>query len=315
VDRRRTISALLIAASLLGARAPDPVPIREALWTVPQRQFDVLTTAPPECLTLPPDRDERRLVAIGRTIFQSPLLLGGHAARAGLSCASCHRNGRGNPDFKFPGLSSTPGTADVSSSLMSKVRGDGQFNPVRIPDLALDSPKVSRSASDPALRNFVRSLVVDEFDGAKPSPQTLDALVAYVRSLGEPGCAARGMRRETVSVQIGEVLLDLNAVRLALDADDIETAKLAITTIRHRLGQMAARFQGVKRDAQILVTLDKKLAHLVSHRDPSTSQMKRALDRWTVDFDPVARTLISDEEASLYNIERVRLWLARSAPI
>ena len=32
-----------------------------------------------------------------------PLLLGGQAARAGVACESCHRNGRTNPDFDFPG--------------------------------------------------------------------------------------------------------------------------------------------------------------------------------------------------------------------
>ncbi|MGF7473737.1 hypothetical protein WFJ45_23635, partial [Salmonella enterica subsp. enterica serovar Minnesota] len=78
----------------------------------------------------PPLNDSAR---IGRAAFNSPLLLGGQAARAGLSCASCHRNGRGNPDFHFPGISGAPGTADVTASLLSSHRGDGQFNPKPIP--------------------------------------------------------------------------------------------------------------------------------------------------------------------------------------
>jgi tetratricopeptide (TPR) repeat protein len=62
-----------------------------------------LSAEPAECLVEPAGAEARRSVAIGRIAFRAPLLLGGQAARAGMSCATCHRNGRGNPDFLFPG--------------------------------------------------------------------------------------------------------------------------------------------------------------------------------------------------------------------
>nr|QQZ49991.1 hypothetical protein JKL49_25640 [Phenylobacterium glaciei] len=61
---------------------------------------------------------------------------GGQAARAGVACETCHRSGRSNPDFLFPGVSGPPGSADVTSSLFSSHRGDGIDDPVPIPDLS-----------------------------------------------------------------------------------------------------------------------------------------------------------------------------------
>ncbi|MFL6729987.1 MAG: hypothetical protein ACJ8EZ_08675, partial [Sphingomicrobium sp.] len=81
------------------------LPIREARWLQSPDLVADLTTQPPECLAWPADTAQRSSVAVGRALFRSPLLLGGQAARAGLSCASCHRNGRSNPHFHFPGIS------------------------------------------------------------------------------------------------------------------------------------------------------------------------------------------------------------------
>jgi hypothetical protein len=314
VDRRRTFAALLIAFTGLGASAADPFFIKEALWTVPERRVAVLTYAPAECLTVPANRDERALVALGRTVFQSPLLLGGQAARSGLSCASCHRNGRGNPDFFFPGLSKAAGTADVTSSLMSRVRGDGHFNPTLIPDLALDRPKISRSRSDRALRVFIRGLVVEEFDGREPPARILDGLTAYVRALDPAACAGKGEQPITAAVHIGALVLETAAARQSLVDGDPESARLALTAVRHRLGQMAARYPAVKPSIQLLVDLDRDLARIMA--DPATEQSGRVkpLDRWTTRFSRAAQRLQADEPRSLYEPERLRQWLGRNDP-
>jgi hypothetical protein len=312
VDRRRTFAALLIALAGLGASEADPFPIKEALWTVPERRLAALTHSPAECLTLPADRDERTLVALGRTAFQSPLLLGGQAARSGLSCASCHRNGRGNPDFHFPGLSKAAGTADVTSSLMSRVRGDGQFNPALIPDLALDTPKISRKRNDPALRAFIRGLVVEEFDGREPPARILDGLTAYIRAFDPAACAGKREQPVTAAVHIGAMVLEIAAVRHSLVDGDPQSARLALTAVRHRLGQMAARYQKVKPSRQLLVDLDKELARTMA--DPATEPNDRvkALDRWTTRFSRAAPRLLADEQRSLYEPERLRQWLGRN---
>ena len=158
------------------------VPLRALRWLAPGTdRVAALTTQPSECL--PPAAIGDRAVEVGRAAFRSPLLLGGQASRAGLSCNACHLQGRGNPDFAFPGLSGAPGTADVTSSLFSSHRGDGIANPVPIPDLSAANHKISRDPASPALADFINGLVVDEFDGAPPPPAVRAGLAAYVRAL------------------------------------------------------------------------------------------------------------------------------------
>ena len=135
-DRARQGVLIFAAAGLLAAAAPADPPIRAERWLAPAARLTALTREPAECLARPGSVSAAKSIAIGRTAFRAPLLLGGQAARAGLSCSSCHRNGRGNPDFLFPGISGAPGTADVTASLLSSHRGDGIFNPRPIPDLA-----------------------------------------------------------------------------------------------------------------------------------------------------------------------------------
>jgi len=140
----------------------------------------ILTHQPAECLSLPRDAEAAWRVEVGRAAFRTPLLLGGQAARAGVACATCHRNGRANADFDFPGVSGAPGTADVTASLFSAHRGDDLFDPRPIPDLAgpMDRLKVSRDEASPALKTFIRGLVTEEFDGDPPLEAVLDGLVA-----------------------------------------------------------------------------------------------------------------------------------------
>jgi hypothetical protein len=179
--------ALGAAAALLlsGASTPVELPIRDARWLTSPDLVADLTRQPVECRSISHDAALRRSEEIGRVAFRAPLLLGGQAARAGLSCATCHRNGRTNPHFDFPGLSGDAGTADVTASLMSSHRGDGIFNPKPIPDLAGDPAKlkVSRNPAKEDLKKFIHGLITQEFDGPEPPPAALNGLVAYVRSV------------------------------------------------------------------------------------------------------------------------------------
>ena len=124
----------------------------------PQRAF---ATAPAECLRPPRERAAALSVEVGRAAFGTPVLLGGQAARAGLSCESCHRAGRGNPDFQFPGASGAPGTADVTLSLFSSHRGNGVHDPKAIPDLSGPRDRLKVAPGD--LPKFIRGLIVEEF--------------------------------------------------------------------------------------------------------------------------------------------------------
>jgi len=196
MDRRQRPARLLgLAVLLLVATAADApqLPIREARWLKTPDLLADLTTQPAECLAMPKDAALRQSVETGRALFRSPLMLGGQAARVGLSCSSCHRNGRSNPHFHFPGISGDPGTADVTASIMSSHRGDDIFNPKPIPDLGGEPAKL-RISRDPTKRDlsvFIHGLITQEFDGPEPSPAALDSVVAYVNALGPGACVGK----------------------------------------------------------------------------------------------------------------------------
>ncbi len=290
----RFLSALPLAL-LAGAADGPTLPVREARWLAPDSVYAGLTREPPECFAPPADPAERRRAEIGRIAFRAPLLLGGQAARAGLSCASCHRNGRGNPDFLFPGLSGPPGTADVTASLMSSHRGDGLFNPRPIPDLggpreALKVPQDPRGA----LETFIRGLVAEEFDGPDPDPAIIDGLAAYVRAL-RPASCGRGGRRVTLASRLA--LVDEAARLAAVQSGD--TRRLLIAAARSQLGAIDERFAipGGESARALLREADGELHTLGAGQN----DMRRWRRQWPV----WQRRLLRMEVRSLFDRERL----------
>lgn len=171
------------------ADTPKASNIRALRWLAPQSDKVKFLTSMPASCSEKPDLSNDRQRMLGKLAFESPALLGGAAARMGLSCSSCHLNGRGNPDFFIEGVSDKPGTADVTSSLLSKVRGDGNFNPVAIPDVGLRDGKQIRDRRSAEFKAKVRGLVVEEFDGQEPSVEVFDALIVYLDSLNPLSCS------------------------------------------------------------------------------------------------------------------------------
>jgi hypothetical protein len=293
----RFLSALPFAL-LLGAAADGlDLPVREARWLAPDKVFEGLSREPAECFIRPADAAERRRAGIGRVAFRTPLLLGGQAARAGLSCAACHRNGRGNPDFLFPGLSGRPGTADVTASLMSSHRGDGRFNPKPIPDLAgpRRALKVSQDPSRRTLEAFIRGLVVEEFDGPEPSSQVLDGLAAYVRALRPDAC---GRRDHKVGLASRLALVGESAELSGTEAG--ETRRLLLAAARSQLGAIDERFAvpGGESAREVLREADRELRKLRS----GEVDMRTWRRRWPGWRDRLLRL----EPASLFDSKRLR---------
>jgi hypothetical protein len=182
-----------------------------------------LTTRPPGC-EKPRDMDD--LVrgsddalystrTLGRIAFESPVLLGGAATRTGLSCGSCHINGRGNPHFFIRGISDKPGTADVTNSILSKTRGDGQFNPTVIPDIALRDGKQLKDRTGQAFRDKVHALIEGEFDGAAPGGQVFASVIAYMDGLDPSACGAAPPPPFTSAPSAGE---DVEVAEIAAGA-------------------------------------------------------------------------------------------------
>lgn len=306
MDRRRALARFLAAGAagclIAGAARAPVLPISEARWLTPDALYRGLSREPGECLVPPADPGQRRAVAVGRTAFRTPLLLGGQAARAGLSCASCHRNGRGNPFFRFPGLSGAPGTADVTSSIMSHHRGDGTVNPKPIPDLAAPpaSRIVSHDPSSRALERFIRGLIVEEFDGPEPSPAVLDGLSAYVRSIRAERCPQRDVP-VTLSRRLDEVE---TALRLARGSDP-ETARLLIAAARSTLGAVDERFRlpGLEPSRALLRSIDGELRLLRAGSGDVEEWLRRWPDR--------RRRLMARERFSLFNPVVLRRQIAR----
>jgi hypothetical protein len=297
----RFLSALPFALLLGGAADGLKLPVREARWLAPGALYNGLSREPAECFVPPADPRERRRAEIGRIAFRTPLLLGGQAARAGLSCASCHRNGRGNPDFLFPGLSGAPGTADVTASLMSSHRGDGRFNPKPIPDLGgpREALKVSQDPRDGKLETFIHGLVAEEFDGPEPSAEVLEGLAAYVRALRPEACK-RGERRISLASRLA---LTGRAVELA-GAEAGETRRLLFAAARSQLGAIDERFAiaGGEPARAVLRNADRELAALRSGQGD--------LGAWRRHWPGWKRRLLGLERNSLFDARRLRTSLA-----
>jgi len=195
-------SSLLCVVLFFGVDPPGAAAGLEAFalddlkWT--DRRADrgaALTRAPSECVARPPDPSRAAWIALGRIAFRSPILLGGVAARSGMRCDTCHRNGHGNPAFFIDGVSSESGTADVTGSLFSRSRDDGVSNPVPIPSLvdAASNPPFGSVAPKADLRDFLIAVVVDEFQGPLPPSAVTEGLLAYLGALRSTACPAHAV--------------------------------------------------------------------------------------------------------------------------
>ncbi len=314
MDRRRQATrfltgvAVAVAGIAVAGVAMQP-PLRAARWLPADRQAHALAYEPTECLLRATDPQALHAIAIGRAAFRTPLLLGGQAARAGLSCNSCHRNGRGNPDFRFPGLSGLPGTADVTSSLMSSHRGDGVDNPKAIPDLsgAEDKLKISRAPADRKLETFIHGLIVEEFDGPEPTAMTLDDLAYYVRALSPRGCPTLPEQPIRLADYVSDARAAAQATQFALDAHDRATARLMLASARSALGMIDERYAtpALARDRRLLREADLELAAIQDAADAGKSDTTLRIAAWLAKTPRWSKLLERDEPQSRFNAERL----------
>jgi hypothetical protein len=322
---RIALAAVLAAGAVLalgGAAADSLFPLRALRWTDRGAWIEAMTRQPRECLALPagpagpvgpaglaglagPARPaERAAVEVGRAAFRSPLVLGGQAARLGLSCESCHTNGRRNAAFRFEGLSGTPGTADVTSSMMSTHRGNGVFDPKPIPDLAAPG-KVSRSAISPALSTFIHGLITEEFDGREPPPAVLDGLVAYVRAIGAGHCVGSDPEPLTAALWIDDANRAMAAAHERWLARDAEGSVVMLGAARHALGRLDERYATLAQDRANLVGAARAIARIREAVETGHGQPERLMVAWSAQARPWQARLRHDEPRSLF--DRARL--------
>lgn len=282
--------ALLMAA--LGGAARPPTLVRAQAWTAPgETLVHDLTSAPVECLRATTPQSEA-----GRALFRSPALLGGPAARLGLSCNACHGNGRVNARFLLPELTDRAGAADVTSEWASRLRGDGIANPIDIPDLVGASLRVRFGrAGDPSLAHFVRSVIVEEFQGAEPAPSTLAALLAYIGALDASACVTAEAPL-TLADAVGDVRRALTA---AEESSDAALTSLVVASAQDMLGRIAERLPRARfaRDRARLAELSRELTPL---RD-DVAALRLALPGWRARFDAIATRLAPRERFTYFN--------------
>lgn len=201
-----------------------------------------LTTRPVECSRPIADPQLAAARDRGRAAFESPALLGGAAGRRGLSCSSCHINGRGNPDFFVEGLSNAPGTADVTSSILSKVTDDALFNPKPIPDITARDGTQIRDRTGADFHARLHGLIVDEFNGQEPPSAVFEDVRIYLDHLDFAVCSDPATRLPvSASADLASVATALGGARAAAD---FASREFWIRVARRRLERIDERFVG-----------------------------------------------------------------------
>jgi hypothetical protein len=299
-----------LASAVLGAATPlDRPQFAQAIrWTEAGSEYQSLGFQPMACRN--GAAIDVRAFQAGNALFNTPTLLGGQAAKAGLSCASCHVNGRGNPHFLLPQVSGAPGTADVTNSFFSAARGNGRFDPVLIPDLAAPG-KISRDPAAKALEGFIRNLIVEEFSGAEPSPEMLSALAGTIRLL-EPCAVAKPSYKQplvqrTLTLQIGLIDDALDGAVYMAGRGDGAAARLLIAAARHQLGIIDERYPARRfpQEHARLLEASSALQALAGDADDST-KFASALEIWRKNFtNTQLPTLIRKQPRSLYDLKQL----------
>jgi len=287
--------ALGAAALLLLAAGPAHPPLLgDEAWTEPSEALaHHLTHAPPECLLRPDDAPLRSQIEIGRALFRSPTLLGGPAARLGLSCNACHLNGHSNARFFLPELTDRPGAADVTAEWASAVRGDGVMNPVPIPDLTGVSARTAFGHKHVlSLTGFVTKVIEEEFQGEHPPPQAFAGLIAYLRALDPARCPPEAEQALTLAAATDEVRRPLAA---AQDADEA-TTRLLLLAAQEALGRLAERLPQARFAAE-----HKTLEGLARELGAMRAQARRPETGWTARFDALITELGMQENKTYFN--------------
>jgi len=282
-----------VAAILTGAAAlPPTILLRAQAWT-PQTEARALLEEPSECLA---SRDAT--VEAGRALFRSPVLLGGPAARAGLSCNACHSGGRRNSHFMLPELTDRPGAADVTSEWSSKVRGDGVANAIEIPDLNGVTYRTAFGRNrDPSLQHFLHGVIVEEFQGAEPSAAAMAAMVAYLRALDDGECLDA-----LAPITLASSAEDVRRAVSAAEEADADTARLVLLAAQDAIGRIVERLPPRRfvQDRMRLETLARELGVLRGAADLSAA-MDTALPGWRVRFDAAIARVARREQQTYFD--------------
>ncbi|MFZ2028694.1 MAG: hypothetical protein WAU68_00165 [Vitreimonas sp.] len=296
---KAALAALALAAT---AGAASPHLLRAQVWTADDRALaHDLTHAPRECVGVLSPQAEA-----GRALFRSPGLLGGPAARVGLSCNACHSNGRVNATFLLPELTNRAGAADVTSEWASKVRGDMTMNPRPIPDLVGVSSRATHGQhNDPSLEHFVHSVIEEEFQGPPPSPQAFDDLMHYLRTLDPRRCG--GEVRLTWRDATNDVRRAVSAAQRA----DAPTTSALLLAAQDAVGRVVERLPEARfgRQRAELETLSRDLGAMRYSTDVRAA-LETGGGGWSARFDAIVAQVARREQQTYFNEATLRAALS-----
>ncbi|MFC3676594.1 hypothetical protein [Ferrovibrio xuzhouensis] len=250
----------------------------------------------------------------GRLAFRSPMVLGGTASKAGLSCQACHPNGFANEDFFIPGLSDAHGRIDVTQAFWNN-RGENHRNdPLTIPSLrgVKSKDRLGHDRRSASLREFTRRVIVTEFGGNEPNPTLLDALVAYQETL-QPATVVD--RPVTMAGDLADIGRHLNTLAVPLAEENAALSGTIATMVRGQLGFIHERLDGDDLAAarDIVEGWSRGLEEIAGLA--VEGKWRPARDRLAALHEAVAAppaALANAGPRSLYNPVRLKAWLARS---
>ncbi len=268
-----------------------------------------LTSVPTECLVAPRDAERARHVRLGRVAFRSPRLLGGLAARVGMSCNSCHPNGRDNPSFHIVGASGAPGTADVTGSVFSSNRDDGKRNPVTIPTLvdAASMPPYGTVRPNADLKAFLQAVIVDEFQGQPPPRSVIDGLLAYLQDLQSAGCPKNRSESVVFEADRREVLQTMDVLIETIERGDSPVSHFVLASLRAVLERVHRRFPGHVIRREELVEVSRSLLRLQQRLDrDNVLEILSGLTSERVRLEVLLQKLDSQIDDSFYDPDVLR---------
>jgi len=315
MDRRRPTIGFILSltiASLATSCAPSSAPLQGSpspdilKWIKPGTDVvQVLSENPAECL--PDEVKTNPDIQLGRAAFRSPFLLGGQAARQGLTCQACHTQGQTNSHFFVVGLSEDPGTADVTNFHFSDDLGDEVFNPSLIPSLSDGAQGVDYNPQSAELEALVTRLITKEFNGATPDPQLFAGLVSYLRALDVKACPSS--QGDIPKLQ-GEALMAYNIDGVSVMFETLKTAdyssapkQFMIASLRHEIGNIYKHYPSKTSLQDDL----KNLGQLLNARDGDVEQ-DRLIEASKV-WSDLAPQLKAQYRASLFNPVFIPKWL------
>ncbi len=311
VDRRRFREAAGRIASYMdsnfGAGFKPLAGRKLAPWPARSPTFDAAATLPPK---LPPghninkqlprprqvlnmsargvDESETGLIALGDMAFDSSFIFGNPARALGINCNTCHNKSITNPNLFIPGLSRRPGGMDISNSYFAPHANNGHFDPLDIPDLRgirFTAP-YGRNGRFESLREFVRNVIVNEFNGPEPDPMLLDGLLAYMLEfdfLPNPFLEADGTLTEAApaSARRGERIFNRPFEQMggmSCATCHIPSANF-VDHKRHDIGTMAGT-EPFSRDRALATPTLLGIRHTAPYFHDGSQRTLRAVHKW-----------------------------------